>query len=269
MVIGVDGSVYVADTGNSRIVKYSSTGELMTTWGNRTLDGQIPQAAGTFIEPWGIALDADGNILVADTWNHRIQKFDSEGNFLLQWGVSGLAGDGLDRLWGPRGIAISPDGKVYVTDTGNKRVVVFTSDGKALFEFDSSEDARLDEPVGIALGPEGKVYVSDTWNMRVAVFSQDGKYLSSFPIQGWNSDSMDNKPYLAVDHGGNIYVTDPEGYRVLIFSNDGKPLLVFGQYGIVEGDLGLPNGIALGPDNSLWIADTGNNRLANYRVGLP
>jgi DNA-binding beta-propeller fold protein YncE len=67
----------------------------------------------------------DGNILVADTWNHRIQKFDSKGTFLLQWGVSGLAGDGLDRLWGPRSLAVAPDRKVYVTDAGNERVVTF------------------------------------------------------------------------------------------------------------------------------------------------
>lgn len=269
LAIGRDGSVYVADTGNSRIIKYNSKGEFVTTWGSRSPDGQVPPAAGTFIEPWGIALDVEGNVLVADTWNHRIQKFDSGGNFLLQWGVSGLASEGLDRLWGPRGIAISPDGKVYVTDTGNKRVVVFSSDGKALFEFDSSEDARLDEPVGIALGPEGNVYVSDTWNMRVAVFSKDGKYLSSFSIQGWNSDSMDNKPYLAVDQGGRIYVTDPEDFRVLVFSSDGQPLFVFGQFGTKESDLGLPIGIALGLDNSLWVVDAENNRLVNYQAVQP
>lgn len=269
MAIGNDGSIYVVDTGNSRIVKYNSKGESVTTWGSRTPEGQIPPGPGTFVEPWGIAVDADGNILVADTWNHRIQKFDSDGKFLLQWGVSGQAGEGLDRLWGPRGLAVASDGRVYVTDAGNKRVVAFSSDGKALFEFGTNGDAKVDEPVGIALGPDANVYVADTWNMRVAIFSPDGKYLSGFPIQGWKSDSIDNKPYLAVGRDNRIYLTDPEGYRVLVFSTDGKPLFVFGQYGAEDGSFGLPNGLALGLDDSLWISDAGNNRLAHYPAVSP
>jgi uncharacterized protein (TIGR03663 family) len=269
MVIGKDGSIYVADTGNSRIVKYNSKGELIANWGSRTPDGQTPPAPGTFVEPWGISMDSNGNVLVADTWNHRIQKFDPQGKFLLQWGVPGGPGDGLDRFWGPRGIAIAQDGRIYVTDTGNKRVVVFSPDGKALFEFDTSGDAQLDEPVGIAVGPDGNIYIADTWNMRVVIFSPDGKYLSNFPIQGWKSDSIDDKPYLAVDKEGQVFITDPEGYRVVMFSAQGKPLHEFGQVGTEADSFGLPNGIALGPDNSLWVADSGNNRLERFSKILP
>jgi len=167
---------------------------------SRTSEGQVPPAVGTFIEPWGIAIDMDGNILVADTWNHRIQKSDSEGKFLLQWGVSGLAGDGLDRLWGPRSLAVAPD----------------------------------------------------------------GKFLSSFPVQGWNCSSIENKPNLAVNQGGQVFVTDPEGFRVLIFSPDGKPLFVFGTYGTEEYAFGLPNGIAISPGHTVWVADSGNNRLERF-----
>ena len=269
MAIGKDGSIYVADTGNSRIVKYNSKGEFVTTWGSRTPGGQTPAAPGTFVEPWGIAVDGDGNILVADTWNHRIQKFDSVGKFLLQWGVTGVAADGLDRMWGPRDLAVAPDGKIYVTDTGNKRVVAFSSEGKGLFEFKASGDAKLDEPVGIVVGPNGNVYIADTWNTRVAIFTPDGNYVSSFLVQGWKSDSIDDKPYLVVGSDNRIYVTDPEGYRVVVFSTDGKPLFVIGQYGPDEGSFGLPNGIGLDPNDGLWIADAGNNRLVHYGAALP
>lgn len=265
IAIGKDGSIYVVDSGNSRIVKYNSRGVLIHTWGSRTLDGQFPAAAGTFNEPWGIALDDAGNVFVADTWNHRIQKFDSEGKFIDEWGSSGLANEGLDRLWGPRGIAVAPDGRVYVTDAGNKRVVVFSSGGEALFEFDTTGDARLDEPVGIAVGPDGNIYITDTWNLRVAVFSPDGKFVSGFIVQGWDSSSLDNKPYLAVGADNRIYLTDPEGYRVLVFSQIGEPLAAIGQFGSEESSFGLPNGLALSPDGSIWIADAGNNRVVKYQ----
>jgi DNA-binding beta-propeller fold protein YncE len=119
-----------------------------------------------------------------------------------------------------------------------------------LFEFGAIGNGKLDEPVGVAIGPDGNVYVADTWNMRVAISSPDGKSLSSFPVQGWNSSSIENKPYLAVNQDGQVLVTDPEGFRVLVFSPDGKPLFVFGTYGTEEFAFGLPNGIAISPDNT-------------------
>lgn len=269
LAIGPDGTIYLADTGNSRIVKLDPAGNQVAAWGSRTPDGQTPPAPGTFLEPWGVAVDASGNVFVADTWNHRVQKFDPNGKFLLEWGAAGQSGSGPNGFWGPRGIAIGLDGRVYVVDTGNKRVAVFDTNGKFLFEFSKAGDGALDEPVGIALDPEGQVYISDTWNQRVAVFSADGQFLRSWPVQGWSGDSLDNKPYLAVDDKGNVYITDPEGYRVIGFTSTGEPLAVFGQYGPEEDAFGLPVGIAVRKDGNLWISDAANNRLSLYYLPLP
>ncbi|HEX9616054.1 MAG TPA: flippase activity-associated protein Agl23 [Anaerolineales bacterium] len=265
LAIGPDGLIYVVDTGNSRVVKLNPEGEQVAAWGSRTPDGQTPPAPGTFNEPWGVAVDGKGNVYVADTWNHRVQTFDADGTFLREWGTAGQAGQGSETaLWGPRGIAVSPDGRVYLTDTGNKRVLVFEPDGKFLFEFGREGEGRLDEPVGVAVGPDLNVYVADTWNSRVAVFSPEGMFLDSWPVEGWLGDSLDNKPYLAVDGEGRIYVTDPEGYRVIVFSNTGEPLAAFGQSGAEEDAFGLPTGVAIGLDGGVWVADAGNNRLEKY-----
>lgn len=264
MVIGLDGTIYVADTFNSRIVKLDAAGKLLANWGSRTPDGQTPPAPGTFKEPWGVAVDSQGNVYVADTWNHRVQKFNADGSFLLKWGTDGLAEEGGERLWGPRGIAVSPDGQVYLTDTGNKRVVVFDSQGRFLFEFDREGEGQLDEPVGIAIGPDGRVFVADTWNLRVAVFTSQGQFVASWPVQGWASDSIDNKPFIAVDPQGLVYITDPEGYRVIVFSSAGEPLAVFGQVGPEEESFGLPVGIAIDPGGTIWVSDAANNRLGEY-----
>jgi uncharacterized protein (TIGR03663 family) len=264
IAVGLNESLYVADTGNSRILKYDRQGNLVDEIGGRTPEGQTQPDPGTFNEPWGVAVDAEGNLYVADTWNHRIQKFDANGKFLIAWGSPGQLSEGPDRLWGPRGIAVSLDGKVYVTDTGNKRVVVFDTEGKFLYEFGSTGEEALDEPVGIALGPDKQVYVADTWNLRVAIFSPDGQFQSSWPVQGWFSDSLDNKPYLAVDGEGRVYVTDPEGYQVIAFSKTGKPLVASGQYGVEDDALGLPVGITVIEDRSVWIVDSGNNHIVSY-----
>jgi len=264
LAIAPDGSVYVADTGNSRIVRFDAAGNILTTWGSRTPDGQSPPAPGTFVEPWGVALDAQGNVYVADTWNHRIQKFDANGKFLLQWGSFGQPDSGPTGFWGPRGIAVGADGRVYLTDTGNKRVAVFDANGKFLQAFKADGDGALDEPVGIALGTDGRVYVADTWNLRVAVFSADGQFQTSWPVQGWAGDSLDNKPYIAVDAQGRVYVTDPEAYRVIVFSSTGAPLAVFGEPGLDENTFGLPVGIASAADGTLWVVDSGNNRLEKF-----
>ncbi len=266
LAMAPDGSIYVADTGNSRILRLDGNGNVLAEWGSRTPDGQVPPAPSTFIEPWGVGVDSLGNVYVADTWNHRVQKFDARGNFLLEWGSSGQPGEGPSGFWGPRGIAVGPDGRVYVTDTGNKRVVVFDGNGTYLSAFGASGEGQLDEPVGIAIGPDGLVYVADDWNLRVAVFSADGEYRTAWPVQGWAGESLDNKPYIAVDTQGRVYISDPEGYRIIVFSGSGEPLAVFGQYGPEADSFGMPTGIAIDLNGAVWVVDTGNNRLAKFVV---
>lgn len=261
-----DGSVYVADTGNARIIHLSSAGEVLSAWGTRTPDGQAPPAPSSFLEPWGIAVDARGNVYVADTWNHRVQKFDPAGKFLLEWNSADRVDGNPVPMWGPRGIAISQDGRVYVTDTGNKRVLVFDQAGSFVFQFDTSGEGFLDEPVGIALGPDGRVYIADTWNRRVAVFSGDGNFQTSWPVEGWSSGSLDNKPYIAVGAENRVYITDPEAFRVIVFTSDGEPLAAFGQYGTGSDGFGLPVGISVAPDGLVWIVDSLNNQLASFDV---
>lgn len=264
VAVAPDGSVYVLDSGNARVLKLDASGAPMATWGSRTPEGQAPAAPGTFSEPWGIAVDGQGNVYVADTWNHRIQKFDGQGNFLLQWGTGGLADDGPDRFWGPRGVAVDAQGRVYITDTGNRRVVVFDGQGSYLFQFRQAGDAQLDEPVGVAIGPDGLAYVADTWNHRVAVFNAQGDFERSWPVSGWDSISIDNKPYLAVDPQGRVILTDPEGYRVLVYSAEGEPLAAFGTFGEEAPAFDLPIGVAVDSTGQIWVADSGNQRVVVY-----
>ncbi|MCS7178566.1 MAG: TIGR03663 family protein [Anaerolineae bacterium] len=269
IAVAPDGSVYVADSGNHRIQKFTAAGEFITAWGSFGGCPDRTPPPGTFCEPWGVAVGPDGAVYVADLWAHRVQKFSPDGEFLAQWGFSSNYGADLrpGAFYGPRGIAVAPDGSVYVTDTGNKRVQVFTADGTFVRMWGSpgSSPGQLSEPVGIALGPDGNLYVADTWNYRVQVLNPLGKPIRQWPIAGWNNPAAEEKPYLAVDRAGRVYVTDPGHYRVLAFSSEGEYLYSFGQFGFEPTAFVLPMGVAVGPEGDLYITDAGGHRIAVFR----
>jgi DNA-binding beta-propeller fold protein YncE len=274
LVIAKDGSLYLADTGNHRIIHATADGEVIETWGSfadgSNIEGGAP--AGTFYEPWSIAIGLDGSVFVADTWNHRIQKFTPNGQFQLMWGVFGQ-GESAEAFWGPRDIAIDDKGWVYVTDTGNKRIVVFDENGSFITEFGSAGllAGQFDEPVGIAVDSEGLVYVADTWNQRVQVFQLDEQSTAFLPMRdweivGWYGQSLDNKPYIQID-GNHVFVSDPEGYRILEFTSDGTFIRYWGNYGSGLEDFNLPTGLSFDSStNSIWIADSGNNRFMKFQL---
>lgn len=267
-----DGSIYVVDTDNNRVQRLAADGSVLQTWG---VFGDVTTGAapgGTFNQPWGIAVSPDGGaVYVADTWNHRIQKFSATGEFQQMWGYFGQA-EQPEAMWGPRDVAVDQEGNVYVTDTGNKRVVIFDSNGAYLNQFGEAGMApgQLDEPVGVALDGNGVVYVADTWNQRVQTFElmEDGAYKPgrSWAVPAWYGQSLDNKPYIAVDAQGSVYVSDPEGYRVLKFDGEGQPLLAFGDFGTGSAQFGMPVGLSIAPDGGIWVADAGNSRVMLFTL---
>ncbi|MFQ6102542.1 MAG: flippase activity-associated protein Agl23 [Anaerolineae bacterium] len=265
--VGPDGFIYIADSGNHRIQKFTADGEFVAAWGRQSsLDMETGTPRG-FLEPWDVAVASDGTMYVADTWNHRIQKLGAEGNLVTFWGLFGQYGPGdaggQSAFYGPRGITVGPDGRVYVADTGNKRIQVFESDGRFAFQWGGGGvlEGYLDEPVGIAIGPDGAVYVADTWNRRVQVFAGDGTFLRQWPIAGWDVGLPEEKPYLAVDAEGYVYVTDPGHYRVLVFDSLGNYVLSFGQYGFDDSSFALPMGIAVADDGSIYVTDAHSGRV--------
>ncbi|HZU87150.1 MAG TPA: NHL repeat-containing protein, partial [Anaerolineaceae bacterium] len=278
IAVAPDGSVYISegDAGSPthRIQHFDANGVYLNGWGSYdSTNTELKYIAppGTFNEPWGIGIGPDGSVYVADTWNYRIQKFTADGQFITSWEAN-VPNDVLG-FYGPRDVAVGANGRVYVTDTGNKRVLVYDSDGNYITQFGSAglEPGQFDEPVGIAVDADGVVYVADTWNERVQVFEPDAAGLVYFAVRewevkGWRSQSVLNKPYLALGPDGNVYVTDPEGFRVLVFDKFGKPLMTWSIQSF-EGDVfGQPLGIAVDAQGRIWVTDLTNHRVLRFNL---
>ncbi len=269
IAVAPDGTLYVADTNNHRIQHLSAAGEVLDIWGTFADLAQGAAPGGTFYEPWGVAVGPDGSVYVADTWNHRIQKFTPDGQFLTMWGFFGQ-GETPFAIWGPRDIAIDANGMVYITDTGNKRVVVFDPQGGYITQFGTVgfEPGQFDEPTGLSVDPDGLVYVADTWNQRVQVFEpgEAGIFtpLRTWDVVAWYGQSLDNKPSILADASGSLYLTDPEGNRILRFSTAGEFTSYWGDYGSELTGLILPSGLAADPAGGLWVADSGNHRILHF-----
>jgi DNA-binding beta-propeller fold protein YncE len=275
VAVGSDGTLYVADTGNNRIEEFSPQGQFIRAWGStckliENNQGCVGNGQGQFNEPWGIAVGSDGSVYVSDTWNSRVQKFDREGRFQTMWGVFQSTNGALSdpgAMYGPRAVAVGQDGLVYVMDTGNKRVQSFKPDGTFVAQYGGGgvTDGTFDEPVGLAQDASGNWYVTDTWNHRVQKFDAGWNYLSQWPIAGWASQSVVNKPYVTVDgKRGLVYVTDPEGYRVLVFGLDGTFKGTWGQFGQEANSFTLPTGLALDAQGRVVVADGGSHRIMTF-----
>ncbi|MEX1018010.1 MAG: flippase activity-associated protein Agl23 [Litorilinea sp.] len=282
VAVGPAGERVIADTGNHRIVVLDAAGELIRTIGSHcalsegaasgcSTDFGPTLGDGQFFEPWGVAVDADGNIFVADTWNGRIQVFDAQGQFVRKWGYFASAGAELAdtlALFGPRGVAIDPQGNVLVADTGNKRIVQYQPTGEFVNQIGGGGvvAGRFEEPTDLEIDLQtGFVFVADSWNRRVQVLSADLEPLADWPVPGWDSRQIYHKPYITRAGNGDIYVTDPALFRVVVMSPVGEIKASFGRYGTEANQFGLPTGIAYDPvSNMILISDADNNRVVAY-----
>ncbi len=230
---------------------------LSTIWGPEGSDN------GQFVLPKAIALDCNGNVYVADTFNHRIQKFDNDGTFLTTWGSEGF-GDGQFN-W-PEGIATDHYGNVFVTDTNNNRIQKFNSTGHFITKWGSigRDDGQFMEPWGIAVDGDGNVYVADTANHRIQKFSNNGIFITKWGSWGDGSRQFNYPSRIAVDDYGYVYVSDRENHRIQKFSNIGTFVTQWGLHGSGKGQFNRPEGIAVDGEGHVYVADSDNHRVQKF-----
>ncbi len=204
-VEAADGSIYVADAGGGRIVKYDKQGQYETAF---RLEG---------IRPVGIAINEDsGRLYVVDRASHAVVVCSLDGNKLFSFGGRGST-DGKFNV--PLGIALDRQGRVYVLDSGNFRVQIFTSEGVFLSKFGEVGDrpGLLANPKGIALDSDEHVYVTDAAFSNFQIFDAQGNLRLYVGELGSTPGKFHLPGGISIDENDRIYVADQLNGRLEVF----------------------------------------------------
>ncbi len=221
---------------------YKNDYQFETKWGSYGF------AIGKFNYPTGIAVDNNCCVYVVDCWLSRIQKFDSNGDFIITWGIAGTNAIEFDT---PIGISVDSAGYVYVTDLGNNRIQKFDSNGSYITnwkaagtdividsagsvyiisesegeiqKFDSKGNFILkwenefDYPFGLGIDINNSIYISDSGNQQIQKFDSKGNFFTKLGVGGNGTGQFDSPYDVAVAKNGWLYVTDCMKNRILLF----------------------------------------------------
>ena len=293
------GNLYIVENTNNKVRKVGTDGIISTVAGDGTFNfggdgGQATKAQ--MAGPLGMCLYSSGNLYITDPWNYRVRKLASGGTISTVAGNGGsrYLGDGgpalLAQLNQPYGIAVDSAGNVYFSEYGNSRVRKITPDGGITTvagngTYGSSGDggqatkAQLAAPAGLALDTAGNLYIADADSSCVRRVSSSGVIVTvagngtygSSGDGGQATSASLRTPYgVTVDASGNLYIADALANRVRRVTPDGIIATVAGSGALgFTGDgnqatkarLRLPFAVAVDASGTLYIADTGNNRI--------
>ena len=284
------GNLYIADTQNNRVRKVANA--VITTFaGSGTAgfggDGG-PAGSAQLIAPFGVAVDAAGNLYIAEFSNNRVRKVSTNGNIgtLAGNGVSGFSGDGLQatsaQLNGPQGVAVDSAGNVYIADTANNRVrkvaangVITTvaGNGAAGFSGDgnSAVNAQVGNPTAVATDSVGNVYIADgSARVRKLFLSGLITTIAGTGTRGYSGDGgsapnarLNGPSSLAVNAAGSIWVADTlnNAVRLLQFTGGGTTVSA-----VTNGASNLNGPVAPGEVVVIYGSGLGPSPLAQYQT---
>ena len=226
LAVDGDGSVYIADTYNYRIRRVDPGGTIPTLAGNgeRGFSGDGgPAVEARLNDPWDVTVDEDGNVYIADSYNHRVRRVDPAGiiSTFAGNGPGAFAGDGgpavQARLNNPVGLAVDGDGNIYIADNDNRRVrrvdptgiiSTFAGNGPGAFTRAAGPavEHSLGDPVRLAVDGGGKVYITDSFWGRVLRVDPAGTIS--------NLARFSNPKGVAVDGAGNLYIAHTSNHLI-------------------------------------------------------
>jgi sugar lactone lactonase YvrE len=297
------GDLYIADTFNDRIRRVSSKTSIIDTIvgiGQTTpLGDQGPATAAPLNNPQGIAIDLDGNLLIADSRHNKIRKVDAVTGTITtvagtgQKGGAGDNGAATSALFTvPVGIALDSAGNLFIVDSLTHRIRkvtattgIITTVAGGIFGYGGDDgpasQAQFRSPEGVALDPEGNIFVADTLNHRIRRIDAKSQVITTVVGTGSTGFNGDNIPAssaqiggpggVAVDPSGNLLIADTGNHRIRKVWKDTQ-LITTVAGSRLSGDpgdngpataarLSSPRRVLVTADGTLFIADTFGNRV--------
>jgi tripartite motif-containing protein 71 len=252
----------VADDQHHRVAAFDTGGHLLASIG-------LGQGAGPgqLNFPYGVSIDPQGRVFVADDLNHRVVRYSTPATkyqYKARWGAYGTA---AGRLAYPRGLATNANGELFVANTGNDRIDVFDSSGTLKRSFGTSGRAsgQFDAPLGAAADAAGIRAVTDSVNGRVQLLNADGSIASVWGSPNPGPTILPDPVAVAFDQGGNGFVLDARRSRIVVFDRaTATTSRSIGSEGSGPGQLLSPQALAIDNAGTVSVADTGNTRIARF-----
>lgn len=236
--------LFVSDVGNDRVaILDPDTLALVATFGADHQDGTHD-----------VDFDDQGRAYVADTHNNRVTIYEMDGT------KAKLVGELSEHIRGPEGVLVHPNGRVYVAGAWSGNVVAY-EDGKLVEEL-----IGLSSPHDLERAPNGDIWLSDAGNDRMLLLSPDLKIKREWKGAPYDFDGV---RYQDVLPDGTVIAADKNNHQVKFIAPDGKLLLVLGtgRSGKGPGKFETPEGIEVRGD-TLWISDSGNDRVVKYKLQM-
>jgi DNA-binding beta-propeller fold protein YncE len=224
--------------------------------------------AASFHGPFGVAVNSNDVIYVAEINNKRITKLDTDGNVLGH--ITTIEGYG--QLAGPFDVCIGPEDRIYITDCFAHRIVVLDRNEQLLFALGSgikgSEPGEFSQPHFMTVNAAGELFVADTFNARIQKFSPDGKFITAWGRVGNAPGEYSHHGYLAridVDGQGFVYVREFDGGRIQKYTENGEYIATFASRGTQPGQLDEGYGLSV-IDGKLYCPDTFESRVQVFSL---
>jgi sugar lactone lactonase YvrE len=244
--------IAVASTGEI-LVAEADTGAIQRIAPNGQFEGGLGMP--DYKEPNGVAVDRNGFVYVADTWNQRIVKLNRDGMMMA------VLPPPPGNYYAPRDITASPQGDIYVANSGRSEIDRYDANG-AVVKFwgtNGEKPGEFKEPLGVTVGLDKngatEVYVADYANARIQVFTDEGKLLRLWTVAEWEKAPAWQRPGILF-HDGRLYVGAPEKEMIVLFSPKGERTGT-----ITSPEFHEPSGMAVGREGTLYVMNVASGHI--------